>query len=320
VEGGQSTLIVTPERHTFLIDSGFPAKGGMDSRSGNPKEARDANRIVAAVHDAGLSRIDDLLITHFHPDHDGGVPELCQLLPIGTFIDHGSISPDAAANLDYKAAFDAYAAARESHPHLEPKAGERLPLKDLEITVVSSAGKTLASPMPGAGAGNAMCASAAAPAGDPYENPRSTGVLIRYGRFRFLDLGDLTGAPLFDLVCPKNLLGAVSVYLVAHHGGPDAADPATFAALKPQAAIVNNGQSKGGAAITLQALHRVATPMDVWQLHRSADAGGGNFADEYIANLDESTSHWIKLVARADGSFRIFNPRTRSWRDYAALE
>ena len=124
VEGGQSTLIVTPERHTFLIDSGFPAKGGMDSRPGNPKEARDANRIVSAVHDAGLSRIEDLLITHFHPDHDGGVPELLQLLPIGTFIDHGSISPDAAANLDYKAAFDVYAAARESHPHLEPNAGE----------------------------------------------------------------------------------------------------------------------------------------------------------------------------------------------------
>jgi len=318
VEGGQSTLIVTPERRTFLIDSGFPGNGGIDSRPGNPKDARDANRIVSAVHDAGLNRIDDLLITHFHPDHDGGVPELSQLVPIGTFIDHGSISPGAAANLDYKAAFDAYTAARGSHPHLDPKVGDRLPPKDLEITVVSSAGKTLADPMPGAGAGNAMCASAAVPAGDPYENPRSTGVLIRYGKFRFLDLGDLTGAPLFDLVCPNNLIGAVNVYLVAHHGGPDAGDPATFAAFKPQVAIINNGQSKGGAADTLQALHHLTAPIDVWQLHRSAGAGESNFADEYIANLDESTSHWIKLVAHNDGSFRILNPRTGSWRDFAA--
>ena len=28
-------------------------------------------------------------MTHFHPDHDGGVVELAQLLPIRTFIDHG---------------------------------------------------------------------------------------------------------------------------------------------------------------------------------------------------------------------------------------
>ena len=83
VEGGQSTLVVTPAGEALLVDTGFPGSGGFDASPGDPAKARDAQRIVAAAGDAGVSRIDYLLITHFHADHDGGVPELAQLLPIG---------------------------------------------------------------------------------------------------------------------------------------------------------------------------------------------------------------------------------------------
>jgi len=89
VEGGQSTLIVTPARQTLLIDAGFPSTGTFDSRPGDPAKARDPQRILAVANVAGVSRIDYLLATHFHGDHIGGVPELAQLMPIGTFIDHG---------------------------------------------------------------------------------------------------------------------------------------------------------------------------------------------------------------------------------------
>src|SRR5687768_1437469 len=78
VEGGQATLLVTPARQSLLVDTGYAGNGG-----------RDAARIMAAVRDAGLDAIDYLLITHFHPDHDGGVIELAQQIPIRTFIDHG---------------------------------------------------------------------------------------------------------------------------------------------------------------------------------------------------------------------------------------
>jgi competence protein ComEC len=316
VEGGQSTLIVTPDEHSLLIDSGFAGQGA-GFEPGDPHLARDANRILAAAHDAGVAQIDYLLITHFHPDHDGGVVELSQLIPIRTFIDHGSISADAAANADYKAAFDAYTAVRGSKAHLEPKPGDRLPISDIEITVVSSAGSTLSGAIPGAGENNASCRRTAEPARDSYENPRSTGVLVRFGKFLFLDVGDLSGQPLFDLVCPKDMIGRVDAYLVAHHGGPDVADPATFSAFRPRVAIMNNGLKKGGALVTYQALHQVRSLEGVWQLHLSAEAGDSNFAPEFVANLDESTAHWIKLVARADGSFRVLNRRTGKWKDYA---
>ncbi|HEV2285714.1 MAG TPA: hypothetical protein VGR80_06710, partial [Steroidobacteraceae bacterium] len=190
----------------------------------------------------------------------------------------------------------------------------------IETTVVSSAGATLAQPLPGAGEINSSCPAQAPPPRDPYENPRSTGVLVAYGAFRFLDVGDLSGAPLYALGCPRDLIGAVDVYLVAHHGGPDVADPATFAAFRPRVAVMNNGVSKGGARVTYQALHRVPGLQDVWQLHRSAAAGDANFPDAYVANLDESRAYWIKLTARRDGSFRIENPRTGAWHDYGARD
>jgi beta-lactamase superfamily II metal-dependent hydrolase len=318
VEGGQSTLVVTPDHHSLLIDAGF-AGDGSAFRPGDPHLARDANRIMTAAHDAGVAQIDYLLITHFHSDHDGGVTELSQLLPIRAFIDHGLPSPLAGKTVpDTEDAFNAYSAVRGSAPHLQPGPGDRLPLTDLDVVVVSTAETTLSTPLSDAGAGNIACQDhALVPARDPYENPRSTGIVVRYGKFRFLDLGDLTGQPLFNLACPTSQIGPVDAYLVAHHGGPDADIPTTFAAFKPRVAIMNNGLTKGGAGSTYEALHHVPELEDVWQLHRSADAGNSNFAARYIANLDETTSHWIKLVASKDGSFKVFNQRTGKWKSYA---
>jgi hypothetical protein len=217
-----------------------------------------------------------------------------------------------------KEAYEAYLKVRTGGAHLQPRPGERLPLKDVEAIVVSSAGATLEGPLANAGATNPACPDHATAPRDLQENPRSTGVVVRYGEFRFLDVGDLTGQPLFNLVCPKNLIGPVDVYLVAHHGGPDVSVPATFAALKPRVAIMNNGVSKGGAHVTYEALHHIAGLDDVWQLHASADAADANFPPRDIANLDESTAYWVKVLASPDGSFRVLNQRTGEWKTYAA--
>ena len=320
VEGGQSTLIVTPTGESLLVDTGFPGPGGgFDGRPGDPKRARDAQRILAAARTAGVKRIDNLLITHFHGDHDGGTAELAQLMPIRTFIDHGSPAPDAEERVAGTVAlFDAYAAVRAKGHHLEPQPGDRLPLTGVDALIVSSAGKTLTRATPGAGQANAACGSIATPAQETTENPRSTGLLLTLGKFRFLDVGDLSGPPLFALVCPNNLVGQVEAYLVAHHGGVDAADLSTFAAIRPRVAIVNNGATKGGAPEMFATLHRVQGLEDTWQLHRSTSGGAQNFADAQIANLDETTGHWIKLAANADGSFTVTNGRTGGTKRYAA--
>src|SRR5262249_34105872 len=317
VEGGQSTLIVTPRRQSLLIDTGW-AGSTSGSKPGDPAQSRDARRIVAAAKEAGIKQIDYLLITHFHGDHDGGVVELSQLLPIRHFIDHGTLPAEAQKDERTKEAFEAYMAIRNKAPHMEPHAGDRLPLKDMDSVVVTSAAVTIAKPLPGAGEINGICRQSPITPGDAIENPRSTGVLARFGQFRFLDLGDLSGKPLFDLACPRSLIGPVSVYLVAHHGGSDVADPATFAAFKPRVAVMNNGLKKGGSRDAYETLHHVANLEDVWQLHRSEAAADQNFPDGQIANLDESTAHWIKLTASEDGSFRVVNARTGQSRNYPA--
>ena len=304
VEGGQSTLMVTPAGESLLVDTGYEGNNG-----------RDAGRILAAARDAGIKQIDYLLLTHFHPDHIGGLPELAQQIPIRTFVDHGTMAEPTTANpAGEKHAFDAYLAVKKAR-HVEPKPGDRLPLKGLEVVVVSSAGATIVKPLSGAGAVTSGCPQAPRPAQNATENPRSTGVHVRYGRFRFIDLGDLSGPPLHALFCPANLLGPADVYLVPHHGGADVSEPAYLAAVGPRVAIMNNGATKGGSREAFATLHD-ASQLDVWQVDKSRTEGAQNFADERIANLDETSGHWLKVSANEDGSFRVTNGRTSASKAY----
>jgi competence protein ComEC len=297
VEGGQATLIVTPAGQSLLIDAGYGGTRGL----------RDSDRILAVAREAHIGRIDYLLITHFHPDHVGGVPDLASRIPIGTFIDYGEpLGTDRMA----AGGFRAYEPIRATHPHLQPRPGDRLPLKGIEIDVVSAAGIVSEKPLSGGGQANAACATLENQVEDGTENFRSIGVRLRFGAFRVVDLGDLSGNTLGNVVCPVNLIGNASVYLIAHHANYDSNVPAVLAALLPQVAIMNNGPTKGGAPDSFVTLRRQPA-MDLWQLHASWNAGAQNTADDFIANVDDGfTSYWLKLVASDDGSFDLVNSRT----------
>jgi competence protein ComEC len=308
VEGGQSTLIVTPAGQSLLIDTGYPGLGG-----------RDPDRIMAAARDAHVTRIDYLLITHFHEDHDGGAVELSRRIPIGTFIDYGS---PVETTSDVLAAFNAYEGARNKGQHLVPKPGDRLPLKGAGVEVVSAGGTTLSAPLSGGGQPNPTCAEFVRRPERPFdENSTSLGVRVRFGVFSFLDLGDLPWNKLGELVCPNNLLGEADVYLVAHHGNNDSNVPALLAAVRPRVAILNNGPYKGGAAGALASLHKAPALESVWQLHQSFNDGADNFPEAFIANLyggDMDAAAWIKLSASEDGRFSVANGRTGWTKNYAA--
>jgi len=203
VEGGGSTLIVTPAGQSLLIDAGYGGRGG-----------RDPARILAAADEAGIDRIDYLLITHFHNDHVGGVPELASSIPIGTFIDYGlPLGTDRMAN----GGFRAYEPVRGENPHIQPRPGDRLPLDGIEADIVSAGGMLPSAPLGGGGRTNDACANVEDHPEDGTENFQSIGVMLQFGSFRFLALGELSGNTLTRLMCPVNPLGKASVYLVAHH-------------------------------------------------------------------------------------------------------
>ncbi len=305
VEGGQATLIVTPRGESLLVDAGWP---GFDGR--------DAKRIVEAAKKAGLKRIDYLAITHYHRDHVGGVEQLAAMFPVGTFVDHGPNTETGAAADELAASYNRAVAKGK---HLVVKPGDRIPLKGAEVRVVVARGEQIASPLKGAGAPNPACAQAERKAADPTENARSLGFVLEYGKFRFLDLGDLTWNKEIDLVCPENRIGKIDVYLTTHHG-MDASGPAGIVhALAPRVAIMNNGSKKGGAAPAWSVIRQSPGLEDLWQVH-FAVAGGkeSNVAEDMIANLDESTGFGLTVSAESNGSFKVTNSRNGKSKAYAA--
>ncbi|MBI4166446.1 MAG: MBL fold metallo-hydrolase [Acidobacteria bacterium] len=307
VEGGQATLLVSPSGESLLVDTGWPGFGG-----------RDADRIVAAVHAAGLKQIDYVLITHFHNDHVGGAAQLVDRIPVGTFIDHGP-SVETGENADEMAAIYKSALAKSRHLVLTP--GDKVPIKGIDMEVVSAAGKAISSPLAGAGQANPLCADAKRHEDDPSENARSLGTLIRYGKFRMIDLGDLTWNKELELACPVNRIGKVDVYLTTHHGHSYSGPAALVHALAPRVAMMNNGPHKGGDASAWQIIRTSPRPEDIWQIHYSLEGGIENNApDQFIANLEEKCEGYaVKLTAKPDGSFTFTNTRNGFSKRYNPL-
>jgi beta-lactamase superfamily II metal-dependent hydrolase len=305
VEGGQATLIVTPGRQSLLVDAGWP---GFDGR--------DAQRIIAAATKAGLKRIDYLMITHYHRDHVGGVEQLAEKFPIGTFIDHGPNTETGKGAEELSASWNR-AVAKGKHLVLKP--GDRIPLKGVDVRVITARGESIATPLPGGGQQNPLCSAAGRKPPDPGENARSLGVVIAFGRFRFVDLGDLTWNKEIDLVCPVNRIGPVDVYLTTHHGMDISGPAAIVHALQPRVAIMNNGAKKGGAPPAWQVVKSSPGLEDLWQVHFSIPGGKeNNVAEDQIANLEESCQGLgLSVSASKDGSFAVTNQRNGKSKKYS---
>ena len=107
-------------------------------------------------------------------------------------------------------------------------------------------------------------------------------MLITFGKFRMIDLGDLTWNKELALVCPNNKLGTVDVYLSTHHGLNQSNAPAIVDVLKPRLAIINNGATKGGSVEALRTIRASSGIEDVWQLHYAKNSGKENNAPEAV--------------------------------------
>jgi competence protein ComEC len=305
VEGGQATLVVTPSKQSLLVDSGWPGFNG-----------RDAGRIQAAAKAAGVKQIDYLVLTHYHTDHAGGISQLVDKIPVKTFVDHGPNRETGKGAGELSASWDK---AVSTGQHLVVKPGDKIPLKGVDVQVISADGNVISSPVNGGGAANSFCGGKTFPE-DKTENARSTGILITYGKFRMLDLGDLTSQKELDIVCPNNRLGKIDLYLTTHHASSPSNAQAIVHAIAPRVSIMNNGAKKGGSPDAWQIIHSSPGLEDLWQLHFAvAGAKENNVADSFIANIDEACEgKYIKASAMADGSFTVLNSRNKYQKSYAA--
>jgi len=314
VEGGQSTLFVTPLHQSLLVDTGWP-----------DNDDRDADRIMQVAKQSGLDHIDYLLITHFHVDHVGGVPNLVKKIHVDTFIDHGVNRETTDAVTEQ--GFERYQAVlAQSHArHILAKPGETIPLTGLITTIVSADGDTLDTALPGAGQPNPYCKNCLTRPPDKTENGRSVGFVMQFGKMRLVDLGDLTWDKEMQLMCPDNKLGRMDVYVVSHHGWYPSSSPAFVNGIAPRVAIMDNGEKKGGSPIPWETIEKSPRVKDLWQLHYSDEGGAEhNVATPYIANVRGASAkggtdgHYIRLLAYPDGKLVVYNSRTDQSKTYPA--
>jgi beta-lactamase superfamily II metal-dependent hydrolase len=304
VEGGKAVLLVSPAGESMLFDAGWPVMANIPDSS---------ERIVEAARAAGVKRIGTLVISHFDVDHLGDVPRLASKIPIGRIFDHGEIQSPAAGAARAEQRFTPYAAFRQTIPHATVKTGDRIPVRGIDVLVVSVGAKTITRPLPHAGKPNPLCPTnkqAEALAGDVEDN-QSIGLLISRGKFRMLDLADLEAHYNHDLVCPNNLIGTVDVYNVNVHGQFKGIAPELVWALKAPVMIQANGARKGADANTWPVLKASPGLIDIWQLHESLNAGKeANPPENFIANPEGTDGFkWIRLSVAGDGSFTVFNSR-----------
>jgi competence protein ComEC len=335
VEGGNATLFVAPGR-----DNGGESLL-MDTGNAGTAAARDAGRILDAMKDAGITRIDHLITTHWHGDHFGGLAELAAKVPIGEFIDHGpNVQPGELADNFLK---DVYPRLYSKSKHTVAKPGDKIPLGAASVFVVTSAGEIIKTPLPGAGKANPTCASFK-PAENNAEDPQSVGIHVTFGKFRTIHLGDLTRNKEFELMCPMNKIGAVDALLGLHHGQPSSNSIVLVHALRPRVAIMNDGTRKGGDPDTMTTVYSSPGLEDLWQLHFSLLSGQeytapglfiANTIDEPIAAMPvapqplpqpgpnappapvhNGKAYWIKLSAQTDGTYTVTNSRNGFTKTY----
>jgi competence protein ComEC len=334
VEGGNAVLFVPPSHQSLLIDTG---------NAGEVAAARDSGRIMDAIHDAGLERIDHLIITHWHGDHFGGLADLAARIPIREYIDHGpNVQPGELADTFLAKTYPQLIAKAK---HTVAKPGDRIPITGLDVRVVTSAGEVIQTPLPGAGKPNPYCAEYK-PGQNNAEDPESVGVFITFGKFRAVHLGDLTKNKEFELMCPNNRLGTADVLLGLHHGQASSNSPVLVHALRPRVAIMNDGTRKGGDPEVMKTVYSSPGLEDLWQLHFSLLSGEEYSAPGmFIANTTDAApaelpvapiaapapgpgtppppahngkAYWIKLSARQDGSFTVTNARNGFSKTYSS--
>jgi len=300
VEGGNAKLVVSPSGESMLLDAGWPGFNG-----------RDTDRIVEAARAAGLKQIDYLIVTHLDVDHVGDLALLASKLPVRHILDNG---PLQTTGKGVEKRYEVYSVIRDKMPHTTVKPGDRIPIKGVDVQVVSAGTKLIGKPVKGGGEANPACGTTPQPAeivGDREDN-MSIGLLFTLGRFRMLDLADLEGYYSYGLGCPSNLVGKVDAYFVSVHGQFKGSSPALERAIAPRVAIMNNGAKKGGDAQTWPVLRGTTGLEDIWQLHFSV-AGGKekNPPDDFVANPEpvNCQGKWIKLSAGRNGSFTVTNSR-----------
>jgi beta-lactamase superfamily II metal-dependent hydrolase len=209
VEQADSALIVMPNGKTLLIDSG------------NNKQGK---RIKAVMDQAGVTRIDAFVASHYHADHFGGIDDLVKGgIPVLESYDRGRrdlVDPADKENGTYK---DYMATVGEDAHALEP--GDTITLDPLvTVTCIAASGAVIG--------GSSVSSSD--------ENDLSVSLLVEFAGFKAFFGGD-THALVENIIASGDLVTNVDLYKSNHHGSETSSSAAFMSDLKPTVIVISNG-------------------------------------------------------------------------------
>jgi competence protein ComEC len=257
---GDSILVVSPEDKTILIDAGDVGRG---------------KKALEALKKIGIQRIDYFIATHSHADHVGGAPDVLNAIPIGAIIDNSLQPPEmqtqeptenanqgkgkrpqprkprgpqreplsVIAYRNYKDAAGASGAKYEKFPpelkreetETDEKDKKAPPPPEMRIDLGGGAFLTLIAPVQPFFTRDQMR--------DGGNEPNANSIIARldYGDFSMLLTGDAEAQTEQRLVS-KEMNIAARILKVGHHGSKYATTEDFVKAVKPEVAIISDGE------------------------------------------------------------------------------
>lgn len=292
VDQGDATLLILPDSSTLLVDAGLDGKGAA---------------VGAYIRSLGIDTLDAFVLTHYDADHMGGVDKLG--IPIRAFFDRGGNVPPATDE------FDEYEAlAGDDRTELLP--GSTIALDpDVSIRVVAvNSLVSLPSPFPER-------------VGAKQENDRSVALMISWRGFNYFIAGDLT-RPVEERLLLEAAVGDVDAYHVSHHGAETSSSHAFLQQIRPEIAIISNGDHSGFNHPRLAVLDtlQMVPGIVIFQTNKlekvvnsqSGDTVGGNVAnDDQIQDLDPTGQEGAVVIRVGFDSYTIEVPRSGFTQQFA---
>ncbi len=323
---GNAALMVFPDGTTLLFDAG-DAGDGVPLATALPDASRPAGEWIARYVRRALGEgaaLDYVVLSHFHPDHVGGLANVVAALPVKKILDRGfpaygePAAPKGRVFDEYRKAAEAAEARGAVRERAKAgRADQIVPVRGdapgFSVRVVAANGDVWT------GSGDAAAPRfpplAGVPEVDrPSENPCSVALLVRLGAFSLFTGGDLYGQPepgapaWWDVETPiARAIGKTDVLVVNHHGSIEPANPFFLATLAPRVLIVPAWSPTHPSPDVLKRLlsKRIwPGPRDVF-VTRLRDATKATIGPR-ASQVASDAGHVVVRVAPGGATYRVF--------------
>ncbi len=224
---GDAAVLRTPHGHFVVIDAG-PRDERFDA---------GARRVVPLLEREGAATVDVFVASHAHLDHVGGLEAVLEAVPVGKVLEPAAPEADATY--------------REMLDHVARSGAVWTPARRDQRFLVDSVEFTVLHPDTAWGGWGLDL------------NDDSVVLLVRYGDFRAIFMGDAGEAPEAVL---RGRVGHVDLLKVGHHGSRTASGSSWLAELSPTVAVLSVGSHNKYGHPTAAALQRLgAQHATIWR-------------------------------------------------------